>query len=1020
MSDVDLLHGCGCTSYSFLGRGQYGNVYVVVMQDGHIRAAKIVTDPEAANREFRTAETLTLDCKHRRFFVTAHECFKAPKNQSTVFMLDYADRGDLTKFMTPYENVGICESMVMKLLFMNARALTEIHSQFFIHRDIKPDNILLSYDPETTTVRTVISDYGLLKKIGSTTQDAPLLQGTVCGTPLYMSPEAIAEDGYSQKMDVWSLGCIFYELLTGRHPFDSTSLLGIIRAHSRPLQPIANVSEACNDLLSKMLSFNATERISTFNNALLSHPFFFPLFNIATDHQPSDPVDVNSAPFRRFLTNPPFDTVELTWSEYEALQNKLLPAGTIYQPTRLQLPPGMERKSQLIPDMNETIMNVPVNVKGGNISDLAKRGPARSPTTASLPPGALFQEKQTPYANSPLAATQPAQPVLLQSSIVQPVLLQSSIVQQQDAHPTLLTNQPQPTPPETDLVLRSNTRLATNAPSDLPLNHSNGEGETLAALSQTINNPSTNKFAQPRTRKDADSFVADGSMNDADSQPQPSPPRPNTLTPTPIAPTPVAPTPSIPQVLSESAISSTLSTGRSKWARTTTKQTSVKLACQICGIQIKTEEMQQHMEDKHPAEMDEQRRATQQILDEQRWTTQQKTLDKLKGEYGCPFCKTGMLESYSFPNLIFHWANKCSFSRVDNSGSFTCPFCQAHQWGHDEIFSHIHNQHSGDIKILFDRYRTTKMKNRFSEEELQLQSTASFFLLRSINRMLSPAAEQLYKQSMRGFNFFFCVECAMFVCNSDVPNHFFRHHRATLLNLMLPCTFCNEQLFYKNLYQHWAHSCRGICDTLSRQFEEAQRNPTVTCRLCSAQVKTDEFMLHLSDVEYRHLPMRCEDGTLNINHFSPIVDIFASTAKTLRHKLENESFFCPFCSAQMLRADAIAHFVSSCPFSLRPNERQPKCPLCRYAATTPMEMWEHIKIAHRPSLQDGLRETRLSVSCRLCSTVVPRADLAKHYMSNHSSVHHDQRSLNTLCPVCQVIIKCSELADHLGHHKLKQ
>jgi len=98
-------------------------------------------------------------------------------------------------------------------------ALEYIHRRKVLHRDIKSSNVFLT---SNNTVK--LGDFGISKVLDST-NDIAL---TVQGTPYYMSPEVCQSKGYSYKSDVWSLGCILYELCTLKHAFHSENLLGLV------------------------------------------------------------------------------------------------------------------------------------------------------------------------------------------------------------------------------------------------------------------------------------------------------------------------------------------------------------------------------------------------------------------------------------------------------------------------------------------------------------------------------------------------------------------------------------------------------------------------------------------------------------------------------------------------------------------------------------------------------------------------------------------------------------------------
>jgi len=111
-----------------------------------------------------------------------------------------------------------------------ARALSYAHDHGVVHRDIKPENILLSGDA------AVVTDFGIAKAIaasqGRAQQTALTEAGTAIGTPAYMAPEqAIADPSADHRVDLYALGCVAYELLTGTPPFAGDSTHQLIAAH---------------------------------------------------------------------------------------------------------------------------------------------------------------------------------------------------------------------------------------------------------------------------------------------------------------------------------------------------------------------------------------------------------------------------------------------------------------------------------------------------------------------------------------------------------------------------------------------------------------------------------------------------------------------------------------------------------------------------------------------------------------------------------------------------------------------
>jgi len=135
--------------------------------------------------------------------------------------------------------------------------LQAIHSMDVIHRDLKPANVLLDRSSSNDIVPK-ISDFGIARL----TDSSLTRTATVIGTPLYLAPESL-EDGKSitHRADIYSLGTILFELLSGKPPFHEGNPLAIMRAHAekRPAK-LTNVDPALADLVDSMLRKRPTDR----------------------------------------------------------------------------------------------------------------------------------------------------------------------------------------------------------------------------------------------------------------------------------------------------------------------------------------------------------------------------------------------------------------------------------------------------------------------------------------------------------------------------------------------------------------------------------------------------------------------------------------------------------------------------------------------------------------------------------------------------------------------------------------
>ncbi|MEO1203710.1 MAG: protein kinase [Pseudomonadota bacterium] len=149
---------------------------------------------------------------------------------------------------------GIEEADAVSYLRQIASALGEIHKVGVLHRDLKPGNIMLRKDGSIGLI-----DFGLAKRLRMKLELTG--SGEIFGTPYYMSPEQGHGDPVDARSDIYSLGVIFYEMLTGEKPFQADSAMGIIYKHAKaPLPKLPPGLEAHQPLLDSMLAKRPADR----------------------------------------------------------------------------------------------------------------------------------------------------------------------------------------------------------------------------------------------------------------------------------------------------------------------------------------------------------------------------------------------------------------------------------------------------------------------------------------------------------------------------------------------------------------------------------------------------------------------------------------------------------------------------------------------------------------------------------------------------------------------------------------
>ena len=179
---------------------------------------------------------------------------------------EYCQGGDM------YNRLKACkthipEEQVLDWLVQTARALSHLHGKRIMHRDLKTQNIFLTKDG---VVR--LGDFGIARALNAATEMAV----TVVGTPFYMSPELMASKPYDFKTDMWSLGCVLYEMTSLQHAFCADDMSGLVLKILRGAYdpPPACYSQGLRDLVGKLLSKEPDARPDA--ETLLADPLLAP------------------------------------------------------------------------------------------------------------------------------------------------------------------------------------------------------------------------------------------------------------------------------------------------------------------------------------------------------------------------------------------------------------------------------------------------------------------------------------------------------------------------------------------------------------------------------------------------------------------------------------------------------------------------------------------------------------------------------------------------------------------------
>jgi serine/threonine-protein kinase len=162
--------------------------------------------------------------------------------------MEFVEGTDLKRFFRMKGRLSAGE--VAAVMAPIARALDYAHGMGIVHRDIKPANIMLARD-----MTPKVSDFGIAKLLESTGET---LAGSVIGTPLYMSPEQVLGEPIDGRADIYSLGVVMYEMLSGKPPFHEGDL-AYQHVHNEP-RPLDGVAPAMAEIVLKCLAKDRDRR----------------------------------------------------------------------------------------------------------------------------------------------------------------------------------------------------------------------------------------------------------------------------------------------------------------------------------------------------------------------------------------------------------------------------------------------------------------------------------------------------------------------------------------------------------------------------------------------------------------------------------------------------------------------------------------------------------------------------------------------------------------------------------------
>ncbi|MFN8372182.1 MAG: protein kinase [Anaerolineae bacterium] len=270
-----------------LGEGGFGVVYLAYQAAVEREVAIKAIPPTAASQpefirrfEFEARTIARLEHPH---IVPLFDYWRDP--DGAYLVMRFLKGGSLTDFLTRGKPT---HEEVLKIVDQIATALHAAHRAGVIHRDLKPDNILMDEEGNS-----YLADFGIAKVLGAEDDDI----GT-SGTPAYMSPEQIKSEPLTPQTDMYAFGIIIYEMMTGAHPFAGVTVSRLIFAHIEDALPDiydSSVPLGVNEVIQRATAKNASERYA-------------------------DMIELAKA-FRQAISTTGIDTIEFPEIDYTTLVN---------------------------------------------------------------------------------------------------------------------------------------------------------------------------------------------------------------------------------------------------------------------------------------------------------------------------------------------------------------------------------------------------------------------------------------------------------------------------------------------------------------------------------------------------------------------------------------------------------------------------------------------------------------------------------------------------------------------------
>ncbi|CAI5448427.1 unnamed protein product [Caenorhabditis angaria] len=246
-----------------LGKGKFGNVFISrEKKTKRIVALKVLFKSQllslGVSHQLRREIEIQYHLRHPNIL----GLFGYFHDEKRVFvMLDYASRGELFNFLQTQQGHRIDEPLAAKFVRQLSEALKYCHSKGVIHRDVKPENLLLD-----AKLNLKLADFGW-----SVVADHSK-RNTLCGTMDYLAPEMVSNEPHNYSVDIWAVGILTFEMLAGYAPFAQHSSEALIaRIKDCKVTYPSTITELPKSLIAAIIKREPSDRLPL--QQVISHPW---------------------------------------------------------------------------------------------------------------------------------------------------------------------------------------------------------------------------------------------------------------------------------------------------------------------------------------------------------------------------------------------------------------------------------------------------------------------------------------------------------------------------------------------------------------------------------------------------------------------------------------------------------------------------------------------------------------------------------------------------------------------------